>query len=70
MISLMEDDFTGRWDEFFSRIGNPQALPAGIISAGLTQSGAAPDPGAAESRVEEQGREVTENCQFPVPTSS
>jgi hypothetical protein len=72
MFGLMEDEFTGRWDEFFSRIGgggNPQALAAGVISAGLGQSGAAPDQGA-ESRVEEQGRETTDNCQFAVPTSS
>jgi hypothetical protein len=71
MFDLMEDEFTGRWDEFFSRIGSsgtPQTLGAGVISAGLAQSGAAPDQGA-ESSVEEQ-REMTENSQFAVPTSS
>jgi hypothetical protein len=65
---MAEDDgeITGRWDEYFSRIGssgNPQVLAAGVIS------GAAPDRGA-ESRAEEQGRETSENCQFAVPTSS
>jgi hypothetical protein len=72
MIRSMEVEFTGRWDEFFSRIGgsgNPQAMAAGVISAGLGQSGAVPDQGA-ENRAEEQGRETSDNCQFTVPTSS
>ena len=72
MIGFIEDEFTGRWDEFFTRIGSsghPQVLTASVISGGLAQSGAAPDQGA-EGGVEEQGREMTESCQFAVPTSS
>jgi hypothetical protein len=50
-------------------MGNPQALSAGVISAGIAQQGGAPDQGA-ESRVEEPGRETSEHGQFAVPTGS
>jgi len=64
----------GRWDEFFSRInppGNTQALAAAVLSTGLPQPGTAVvATEAGEGVVAEQGRESTENCSLPVPTSS
>lgn len=68
------DKFTGRWDEFFSRLnppGNTQALAAAVLSTGLPQPGTAVvTTQAGEGAVAEQGREPTENCSLPVSTSS
>jgi hypothetical protein len=64
----------GRWDEFFSRLnppGNTQALAAAVLSTGIPQPGTAVvTTQAGEGAVAEQGRESTENCSLPVPTSS
>jgi hypothetical protein len=68
------DKFTGRWDEFFSRLnppGNTQALAAAVLSTGLPQpSATVVVTQGGEGVAAEQRCESTENCSLPVPTSS
>lgn len=71
---IVEPEFTGRWEEFFSRLnppGNTQALAAAMLSAGLPQPGSAVVPSqAGDGAVTEQRRKSSENGSLPVPASS
>ena len=68
MDDFAEPEFTGRWDEFFSRLNPPTAA---ALSAGLPHPGAAVLPTqAGDGAVTEQGRETSGNESLPVPASS
>jgi hypothetical protein len=74
MYDFAEPEFTGRWDEFFSRLNPPgttQTLAATELSARLPQPGAAVvHTRAGDGAVTEQGRETSGNGSLPVPASS